>query len=344
VTTDTIDYVATDQTGLTSTSTRTVIVEAAVAAATSTARRLSVGWVFDLGAPYARSSAASKRRLNSALPHNDLEGSFRASCTQSHFLSDCTCGQSGESQAVRRQFTIIAFALVFLCAPRLAAGAELRVIKLCPDRSCENAYLYIIGKIEPGDAGRVRDTIKRYGAGIEALMLRSPGGSMYDSIEIGTLASDLMLNTFAPYAPNYCANEDARWGIAGAPCTCVSGCFLIWMGGVNRYGTVVGMHRPWDMSGTMGRSDYQDAAALYKKWIGDLDVYLTKMELPQAYFAKFISTVRSGDMRMLSGEELLQLNENPSKGEWLSNRCGQWTTQRRFKSEVQQCSIDGMAE
>jgi hypothetical protein len=202
----------------------------------------------------------------------------------------------------------------------MADAVDLRLVN-------HNTLLYVIGKIEAGDAARVRDVLRKAGPSVEALILRSVGGSMYDSMEIGTLAYDLMLNTFAPYAPNYCATDDAGWGISRVPCTCVSGCFLIWMGGVNRYGTVVGMHRPWDTSGTMGKLNYPEAGAIYKKWIADLDVYLTKMELPQAYFAKFISTVRSGDMHMLSGADLLQLNENPSKGEWLSNRCGQWSSQ-----------------
>jgi hypothetical protein len=217
--------------------------------------------------------------------------------------------------------------LFFLMIVSTIEAAELRLIRICPDKSCDIAYLYIIGKIEPGDAERVRQTIRNYGPGIEALMLRSPGGSMYDSMQIGTLASDLMLNTFAPPAPNYCANEDTRWGITNAPCTCLSGCFLIWMGGVNRYGTVVGMHRPWDTTGNMGRMAYEEAAAQYNRWINELNTYLTSMELPPAFFSTFIATVKSGNMRMLTGSELLQLNHNPSKTEWLTNRCGQWTAQ-----------------
>jgi hypothetical protein len=184
----------------------------------------------------------------------------------------------------------------------------------------------VIGKIERGDAARFRDVIGRNGPAVEALFLRSPGGSMYDSIEIGTLAHDLMLDTYAPYYAGNCQFDDSRWGIHNAPCTCVSGCFLIWMSGVNRYGVIVGMHRPWDTSGDMGRSSYEQAAAVYNKWLADLKAYLTKMELPDVYFSKFIATVRSGDMRMLSGQEPLELNHDPSSAEWLTNRCGQWTT------------------
>src|SRR5438105_3615821 len=133
-----------------------------------------------------------------------------------------------------------------LLVSQTAGALDLRLVN-------NNQYLYLTGKIENGDAARVRQTIKQAGPSVEALMLRSGGGSMYESIQIGTLAYDMMLNTFSPPAPNYCSQEDSRWGIGQTPCTCVSGCFLIWMGGVNRYGTVVGMHRPWDISGSMGQ-------------------------------------------------------------------------------------------
>ena len=225
-----------------------------------------------------------------------------------------------------RHLAGILAALASLILSSIAFGAEFRVVQLCLERSCP-ANLYIIGKIEPGDGARFREVVRRTGPGIEALILRSVGGSMHDSIEIGTLASDLMLNTFAPHAPNWCPNDDTRWGVYNAPCTCVSGCFLIWMGGVNRYGTVVGMHRPWDTTGNMGQLPYEQAAQQYKKWLADLSEYLTRMELPDAYFSEFIATVKSGSMRMLTGRELLELNHNPSKTEWLTNRCGQWITQ-----------------
>jgi len=199
-------------------------------------------------------------------------------------------------------------------------AAEFRVIRPCTNE-CD-AYIYVIGKIEPGDGARFRQVVKATGPSIDSLFLRSPGGSMYDSIQIGTLTHELMLDTYAPQTN--CGSDDNRFGINNAPCTCLSGCFLIWMGGVNRYGVTIGMHRPWDQSGNMGQLKYDRAAAMYNKWIEDLKAYLVKMELPDSYFAKFIATVRSGDMRMLTNADLLSLNNNPSKVEWLSSRCGEY--------------------
>lgn len=201
-----------------------------------------------------------------------------------------------------------------------ACALDLRVVRSCPDGSCDHALLYLIGKIESGDASRVRDKLKQHGSGISALTLRSGGGSMYESIKIGTLASELMLDTYAPYYPNNCNAEDKRWGITDAPCTCVSGCFLIWMGGVNCSGIVVGMHRPWDTTGDMGQKTPDEAEKIYDQWIDDLKTYLTKTKLPDAYFSKFVETVRSGDMQMLTNADLLALNHHPSKAERLSNR------------------------
>lgn len=86
------------------------------------------------------------------------------------------------------------------------------------------------------------------------------------------------------------------------------------------------MHRPFDLSGNMGRMDYDAAAPMYKKWMADLTAYLEKMELPAPYIATFIATVRSDNMYMLGNNELISINNQPSKSEWLTNRCGQWTT------------------
>jgi hypothetical protein len=219
-----------------------------------------------------------------------------------------------------------ALVLAGLAAIDPAFPAEFRVIPLCPS-GC-NAWIYVVGKIEAGDGDRFREVVRRIGPAIDALVLRSPGGSMYDSIKIGTIAYDLMLDTYAPYRSGECASDDNRWGVYNAPCTCLSGCFLIWMGGVNRYGVIVGMHRPWDQSGSLGRLQYNEASSMYKRWIDDLKTYLAKMELPDVYFAKFIETVRSGQMKMLSGDDLLSLNNNPSKIEWLSNRCGEFPTNK----------------
>src|SRR5262249_35088438 len=146
-----------------------------------------------------------------------------------------------------------------------ASGADLQVVKTCSD--CD-AYLYIIGKIEVGDDQRVDALLRQHGPSVSAIMLRSIGGSMYDSINIGTLARQLLLDTFAPYYPasgfqRSCHDDDRPFGVSGAPCTCVSGCFLIWLGGVHRYGVIVGMHRPWDTSRKMGSMPYEKAAPQY---------------------------------------------------------------------------------
>jgi hypothetical protein len=217
-------------------------------------------------------------------------------------------------------------AILSLVPTRTTFAAEFRVVWPCPN-GC-NAYIYVIGTIESGDGDKFRDVIRRTGPAIDSLFLRSPGGSMYDSIKIGTIASDLMIDTYAPYGAGQCSNHDSRFGVYNAPCTCVSGCFLIWMGGLNRYGITVGMHRPWDMGKTMGKLKYKEAALVYNRWIEDLKIYLTKMELPDVYFAKFIATVRSGEMKMLTNDDLLSLNNNPSKTEWLLNRCGEFPSNK----------------
>jgi hypothetical protein len=105
----------------------------------------------------------------------------------------------------------------------------------------------------------------------------------------------------------------------------VSGCFLIWIGGVNRYGVILGMHRPWDVSRTMGNLKYDQAAPMYNRWLADLKDYLLKMQVPDDLYAKLIATVNSVEMRMFENNDIVPLIHDPTFDEWLTNRCGQMT-------------------
>lgn len=217
------------------------------------------------------------------------------------------------------------FIALLLISATHTQAAELRVVKTEGCLGPCNPYpaeLYIIGTIEPGDAARVTQTIKDYGPGIWGLELRSIGGSMYNSIQIGALAKKLMLTTLAPITRDRCASEDSQNNIHNAPCTCLSGCFLIWLGGIQRIGLIIGMHRPWDTSHNMGQMPYEQAAPMYAKWMSDLQAYLKSVEVPQLYYSKLIETVSSNTMKMLSSDEVVDLAYMPSVHEWLINRCG----------------------
>jgi hypothetical protein len=219
---------------------------------------------------------------------------------------------------------ILAAVLLTLFSCGSALAADIQVRRPTCSQPCEGADIYIIGQINPGDAERFKQVLKAAGPTASLLYLRSPGGNMYESIEIGTIVKKLMLVTMAPIKEIGCS-EDATRGIYNAPCTCLSGCFLIWLGGIARTGNAVGMHRPWDTAHNMGKLTYDQAAPIYAKWLADLKEYLRVVETPETVYSRYIQLVNSDTMHMLSTEEALELLNMPSVTEWLINRCGSVT-------------------
>jgi hypothetical protein len=76
---------------------------------------------------------------------------------------------------MRRVFAFCLVAISLFNASTPIPAAELRLVN-------DNTLLYLIGKIEPGDGTRVREAVRAAGPTLETLMLRSVGGSMYDSM------------------------------------------------------------------------------------------------------------------------------------------------------------------
>jgi hypothetical protein len=220
-----------------------------------------------------------------------------------------------------RILTAIFLSLLF-CHTSFAADIQIRR-SVCT-QPCDGADIYIIGQIRAGDAEKFKQVVKAAGPAASLIYLRSSGGDMYESIQIGLIAKKLMLVTMAPLKEVGCS-QDATRGVYNAPCVCLSGCFLIWLGGVTRTGNAVGMHRPWDTSHNMGNLSYDQAAPLYAKWLADLKDYLHTVETPETVYSRYIQMVNSDSMHMLTTEEALELLNMPSVTEWLINRCGSVT-------------------
>jgi hypothetical protein len=85
--------------------------------------------------------------------------------------------------------------------------------------------------------------------------LLSPGGSISEAIEIGRLVQRNLISTMAPVslgatkvlftpAGSVMPKEDPAY-CKGPDCICASACFLIWVGGIERSGNAIGLHRPY---------------------------------------------------------------------------------------------------
>jgi hypothetical protein len=122
---------------------------------------------------------------------------------------------------------------------------------------------------------------------------------------------------------------------------CASACFLIWVGGIERFGNALIVHRPRDVSGTFGSKAAARASREYSATLSAIDSYLVEMEVPPSIIEK-VKTTPSNEIAFLAFEDVLRMKRPPSIAEWLISDCGsvrededEWIWQlRKFEKGV----------
>ncbi len=162
--------------------------------------------------------------------------------------------------------------------------------------------LVIEGKIEAGDYEALRDVISNFGPLIKDVYLYSPGGDAIEAMKMGDLLRNLYLTTVSP---NFSLTEYQRDRNKISPacdrsyepgpkdqsnCTCDSACFLIWLGGFERKGVYVGVHRPVFDTEFYSSISPSDAEALYESMIASMEEYLQKYKVPDEIIEQMLNT------------------------------------------------------
>jgi hypothetical protein len=143
--------------------------------------------------------------------------------------------------------------------------------------------LLATGTIEPGSAKLFAAEVEKRGGYIKTIVLRSPGGSVSDALEMGRLIRQKQFSTEVE-AGRYCA----------------SSCPLVFAGGVERRAgdkAVLGVHQVFafsrdGLSPSAGMADAQRISAQCQKYLRemgvDLQVWTHAMETPkeQLYYFK----------------------------------------------------------
>ena len=164
--------------------------------------------------------------------------------------SEFFSGLLGQGISCRWTRVIILVVIIGISINNNARAAVFRVAGICATSvsfPCDSPDLtvFIIGAIEAGDTDRLKDILRQYGPAIRTVTLRSEGGSVAEGIKIGRLLRSLYIGTSAPFADvktAACRKESAVLGVT-VSCTCASACFFIFVGGVNRWGTDILIHR-----------------------------------------------------------------------------------------------------
>ena len=102
------------------------------------------------------------------------------------------------------------------------------------------------GEIVEGDASKLEDLIQANIPLLSILALNSNGGNVAEAIRIGRIAHRYYLSTEVPTMDG--RSRVYHLAFPGGPTrtagSCLSACFFGWLGGVNRSGDVLGIHRP----------------------------------------------------------------------------------------------------
>ena len=135
--------------------------------------------------------------------------------------------------------------------------------------------------------------------------------SLYLDRTTGSLETRLGWGSFIP------AVRDCE----GSDCHCASACFLIWTGGVERDGTVLGLHRPAIAATSFASLPADRASILYRQLLSDIGKYLAEMEVPRR-FIEIMTDTSSKDIRWLTNDEAQSMEAVPSIAEWVASSCG----------------------
>lgn len=201
------------------------------------------------------------------------------------------------------------------------------------------AVVGILGPIESGDYDKLLNIVRQSNGWLTTVALASPGGNLSDALRIGRLIRQLMIAT---HAPNVVAGRTMMPGVGlysedpcpTPSCICASACFVIWAGGIVRYGSVLGIHRPSFDKRYFSSLDLADAAAKYREALNELETYLSEVGVPESYRRQLLE-VPSWEISIPSEQIKIDL-ETPNRAlrvvpahadEWLTAKCGVITTE-----------------
>lgn len=213
-------------------------------------------------------------------------------------------------------------------APAARAAVERTLGETIPSEACTRALLS--GPIIPGDAERIKRAFAESEGFLEGIDLNSPGGDIREAMEIGRFARKALLSTGAPM--EYRAGErfyppigSKKWNpCENAECLCASACFVVWAGGINRVGRVLGIHRPRFDPAYFSGISLEAAQREYGQALIEVKHYFEEMSVPESYYDRMMKTP-SADLTILTKEEADKLSVDdypPAIDEWLISKCG----------------------
>ena len=202
--------------------------------------------------------------------------------------------------------------------------------------TCTHAL--IKGTIISGDGAKFAQLLGKNYPFLEYVLLWSPGGSVEEAMKIGRLIRKGLVKTRAPFHQEgiWPAGHGKLYDDGGRPqvcnnatdCNCASACFIIWVAGVERWGNLLGLHRPTTRSTSFASLPPDRATVLYRELLSDIAKYLSEMEVAPR-FVEIMTDTSSRDIRWLTYDEAGSMENVPSIAEWIATSCGAMSRSER---------------
>lgn len=179
------------------------------------------------------------------------------------------------------------------------------------------------GEIVAGDFENLKSKLKEHGPDVRRLFLFSPGGNALEAMKIGEMIRSLQIRTVGP-RPDF--DDDPprpscpiRQPKSAANCVCYSSCFLIWIAGVDREESLLGVHRPSFDRKTYAAMSPDAAEKAYTTVIVAMQAYLGRFSVPEDLKEQMVSTASRNIHAFVSPSEMTGMI--PAYDELLDARC-----------------------
>ena len=194
------------------------------------------------------------------------------------------------------------------------------------------AHITMWGEIKMGDdLAFKREILSQIRAGylVTTISLYTPGGSVDAAMKMGEQIRLLHMQTQSPFKSSsgelvcHTGSFDRLINHTDSRCECASACFIVWAGGVGRFGNYVGIHHPYFNPKMFGKLDPEEAEKMYGPVETETRTYFAKMGVGDAIVNKMLR-ILSKDMVYLNEDQLDSLR-NPAS--WIDEqvlaRCGE---------------------
>lgn len=183
-----------------------------------------------------------------------------------------------------------------------------------------NGSIIIDGPIEYGDYEKFIEVVADAGSYKGHVFISSRGGNVAAAISIGHLIRALRFTTEVPMQSSrgggHCLSDIL------SECICASACVLVYLGGVEREGNLLAIHRTFIRHDELGDLSFGQAERAGRQQAAVVDQYLSDMGAPSA-LSELMRSIPSSGIQILSTDFVEQyLRKLPEIEEWLTAKCG----------------------